>query len=204
MRKSLVAYLSAPIRPNFASTNPYGSIANRQQHNISSLLDPNVVMMTNAAATIAAVTASAVQQINQAKAAPPHTSAQSSLAAALNARNSLLSHPHHATAGAANPSASQLAALLGAAAAPQNSLHAGHAASLQQFLGLGDRRQTSTTQQQAAPALASPAVSNAMFPSMQTWSLEKLGKKEKGVEVHISALFYFFGSPISTFRRATC
>jgi hypothetical protein len=152
-------------------------MANMQQQNLSSSMDPNVMMMTNAAATIAAVAASAVQQINQAKAAPPHTSAQSSLAAALNARNSLFSRPHHATAGAANPSASQLAALLGASAAPQNYLHAGPASSLQQFLGLGDRLKTSTIQQQAAPALSSPAVSNAMFPSMQTWPLERLGKK---------------------------
>jgi PAS domain-containing protein len=162
MRKSLEAYLSAPIQPPYAMANPYGSIANRQQHNSSSMMDPNFMMMTNAAATF--------QHLNQAKAAPPHTSAQYNYAAALNARNSLLSHPHHANVGSAS---------LGASSAPQNSLYAGPASSLQQFLGFGDRNKTSAAQHQSAPALSSATASNTMLPSMQTWSLEKLGKKEK-------------------------
>lgn len=171
----MAAHMSAPSPSPFVSSNPYGSINNTHQHHLSSLLDPNVMMMTNAAATIAAVAASAVQHAHQAKAAPSHNSMQSSLSAAMNARNSLFAQQHHASAGAANPAASQLAALLGGSTSQHHHLQSPGATSLQQLLGLGETMQNSPAPSPAA-ALAPPAVSNVMVPSMQTWSLEQLGK----------------------------
>eukprot|EP00980_Cylindrotheca_fusiformis_P008881 scaffold1900_cov123-Cylindrotheca_fusiformis.AAC.7 len=165
---NLAAHLSASSPSPSAFGNHFGSMGNGQQHNLSSFLDPNMMMMTNAAATIAAVAASAVQQMNQAKLDPNHNSVQSGLAAAMNARTSMMTHQHHPNPGNGNPAASQLAALLGAApSASSQNIQNPSAVSLQQFLGLGDKLQTP-----APPQVA--ATPNGMFPNMQTWSLEQL------------------------------
>ena len=150
----------APTAPTAPTPPPYsnGHPATRQ----SPMIDPNVMMMTNAAATIAAVAASAVQQIqksasnNNSMSGSP-SSSQSNLAAALKARKPA-------------PGTSHLAALLGASTSQPPSVP--FQAPLQPYLAFGDNVQSSN-----GSAVSSNAMTNALLPSMQNWSLEQLGKQ---------------------------
>jgi hypothetical protein len=176
---SLVAQVSTTGSAAASFANAYhGSMANTQQA-LPSLADANVMMMTNAAATIAAVAASAVQQMSQGQQGNsiPHSSAQSSaqssLAAAWKARKPLISHSPHSSASA-NPATSHLAALLGA---QPSSAFPTQGPPLNHLLGLGESLTSGSTSQTASVAISPTTVTNALLPSMQTWSLKQLGKR---------------------------
>eukprot|EP00429_Kryptoperidinium_foliaceum_P091989 CAMPEP_0176186100 /NCGR_PEP_ID=MMETSP0121_2-20121125/1693_1 /TAXON_ID=160619 /ORGANISM="Kryptoperidinium foliaceum, Strain CCMP 1326" /LENGTH=846 /DNA_ID=CAMNT_0017524569 /DNA_START=185 /DNA_END=2725 /DNA_ORIENTATION=+ len=101
----------AHMQPPF-NTNTLQALSNNQQF---SFLDPNVLMMTNAAATIAAVAASAVQQMNQGSSAPAPPVGNGGAASAFTP--ALLAQVRNAVAAQASSGAAvspQIAALLAA------------------------------------------------------------------------------------------
>lgn len=167
-------------------------------------VDPNVMAVTNTAATIAAVAASALQQITKAKSHHPHqpltgssaghhtSSVNPALVAALGGQPLIPSAAHHRThAGAAAATSGvppHLAALLAGgspvnaaaslhhAATTPTSIHSGiHQALTSPGAGAVDTK-LHPTAAAAAHATAS-SISNALLPNMHSWTLEQLGKK---------------------------
>ena len=173
LAKQVSASSSKPPPSSYTNSNSGISSSTRQ----NPLLDPNVVMMTNAAATIAAVAAQAVQHMQKSSSSPspaPNSSQQqsSSLAAALKSRKPLISHGGTGGTPSGN---SHLAALLGASASQHGSVP--FQAPLQPYLGFGDTLQPPTS----SAGISSNAMTNALLPSMQSWSLEQLGKYRNGI-----------------------
>jgi hypothetical protein len=180
--------------------NSYGSLSNTQQF---PFVDMNAVMMTNAAATIAAVAASAVLHMTQSKAsssptahpgvdgATPHMPHGAFVAAYQEARKPLMpAQAAHTPLHASIPP--HVAALLGAAPGGQhsipyqNSVAVSSPASSQQHHAFNPGESASTLHPTAAPAAAhsaasiqSGSMSNALLPQMQTWSAEQLGENKK-------------------------
>lgn len=158
-----------------------------------SFLDPNVMMMTNAAATIAAVAASAVQQLNQSGAGSAASSVNGNRGGISALTPALLAQLRSSAASQSISSSSlqpQLVALLAAAGGGsrhglqlQNTTGPPLSASLQQIL----------SQVEAAKAHPPPAPSSitsgvtitAMPTGMQGWTLAQLGKiTPKEISVH--------------------
>ena len=173
---SLAKQVSASASSSYANSKGGISSSSTQQ---SPLLDSNIRMMSNAAATIAAVAAQAVQQMQKSSSSPspaPNSSQQQAgLAAALNSREPLISH---SASGSTASGTSHLAALLGASASQHSSVP--FQAPLQPYLGFGD-----TLQSSASAGLSSNAMTNALLPSMQSWSLEQLGKYRNGIYIRM-------------------
>jgi hypothetical protein len=154
-------------------------------------VDPSVMMMNNAAATIAAVAASAVQQLNQGK---THQSVGAGAQGAAPFALQLLSSQGGSRgSGGGNSSLnSQVAALLGAAAGGQSTLTfplntqsgSNNGASHQ---GLANNGESSSVQAMtgsfprsfgthSSTTMSSSSMANVLLPSMQTWSIDQLGK----------------------------
>lgn len=176
LAKQVSASASKPSPSSYANSKGGISSSSTQQN---PLLDPNIMMMSNAAATIAAVAAQAVQQMQKSSSSPspaPNSSQQQAgLAAALNSRKPLISH---SASGSTASGTSHLAALLGASASQHSSVP--FQAPLQPYLGFGD-----TLQSSASAGLSSNAMTNALLPSMQSWSFEQLGKYRNGIYIRM-------------------
>lgn len=151
--------------PSSLFGNPYTSLSSPQQ---LSFVDPNVAIMTNAAATIAAVAASAVQHMAREKASSvpsahsgAHGMSHGALVAALqhDARKpppSSSLHPH-------------VAALLGG----RHSLpYPSSTGSLHRALNPGE----SATLHPAITTASMNSGSNTLLPHMHTWSADQLGE----------------------------
>jgi hypothetical protein len=156
-------------------------------------VDPSVMMMTNAAATIAAVAASAVQQMNQSQSKTHQSGGTGAQGAAPYALQLMSSQGGSHGSGGGNSSLnSQVAALLGAAAGgqstltfPLNTQNGNNNGSSHQ--GLGNNGESSSLQAMTASfprsygthsstAISSSSMGNKLLPSMQTWSIDQLGK----------------------------
>ena len=156
--------------PPFAM-NALQSLAGNQQ---LPFLDSNVMLMSNA--TLAAVAASTIQQLNQAKSAIPPTNAASatpqvtqSLLAAL--RTSGL-------AGSASNSAlpPHVAALLAAGAShPGLQVPAASTTTVSPHLQQVLRQETSSLRPSAASALVNSSTSASTSGTMQGWTVDQLG-----------------------------
>lgn len=156
-------------------------------------LDPGVMLMSNAAATIAAVAASAVQQMNQGKhhqngVGGSLSSSSSGISNSfVGARNLLSSHGSTTSSEVINQ---HVANLFGAAAAGHSTLpyglgsQGGHSvnSSVQRSLGssgegLSMHPLTSSKKSAYIPPISSKtSMPNVLLPGMQSWSLEQLGE----------------------------
>jgi hypothetical protein len=198
-----IAAVAAATPPPFG--NSYGSLSNTQQF---PFVDMNAMMMSNAAATIAAVAASAVLHMTQGKAsssptAHPGVDGSTShmphgafVAALQDARKPLMpAQAAHTPLHSTIPP--HVAALLGATPGGQHSIPfqnpvAGSApASSQLHHVLNPGESASTLYPTAAPAAAiqSGSMSNALLPQMQTWSAEQLGENKKD-DKHVFLLLF--------------
>jgi hypothetical protein len=185
-RQGVAAHLAA------AAAN--GSFSSSFASNTSQFpfrVDPSVMMMTNAAATIAAVAASAVQQLNQSK---THQSGVAGAQGATPFALQLLSSNggSRGSVGGSSSLNSQVAALLGAAAGGQSTLtfplntHNGNNNG-SSHQGLTNNGESSSLQAitasyprsfgtHSSTAISSTSEGNVLLPSMQTWSIGQLGK----------------------------
>lgn len=166
--------------------NSYGAMGNTQQY---PLVDPNVMMMTNAAATIAAVAASAVQRMAQGNVllsggAGTTTSMPPALAAAVRSAGNqpVPSQPQSNTSIPPH-----VAAFFGASGGGQHYIQSQNLTSvgslpsqLQQAFNQGEAASalhpSAAAAAQAAAPKSSGAISNALLPSMQKWKYDQLGK----------------------------
>jgi hypothetical protein len=168
---------SSPSPSHYSSA--YGSVS--QQY---PFVDPGVLAMTNTAATIAAVAASALQHITQAKPPPlPNNAVSASVNPGLGGRKPLL--PSHRGHAGASPHFT--AALLGSSvpgAAPVS--FSKHAAS---SIHAGIHRALSPAD--ASSSLhhsTANSISSALLPHMQSWPPEQLGENEPLIYVAFQAL----------------
>jgi hypothetical protein len=143
-------------------------------------VDPNVLMMTNAAATIAAVAASAVQQMTQGKAGGGNSPVPPGLGGAFAGsagRSLLASHTAARAPGSGNNgqlSHQQVAALLGGGGG-QSSLGFQLTSPPSSHTGSSSRPGISSSQT-SFPAPSSGSMSSVLLPGMQTWTLEQIGR----------------------------
>jgi hypothetical protein len=168
--RGMAAHIAASGSTPPPYQNQYGSVHSAQQF---SFMDPNGMMMSSAAATIAAVAASAVHQMTQGRNGQSGANGGSTslvppalVAALQGARGNQLVPTHSVGNTAVHP---HVAALMGAAAC-------GH---LQMQNSVGVAPVPSQLHQALSP-VDSPSIgsmSNVLLPSMQTWNLEQLGKK---------------------------
>jgi hypothetical protein len=183
--RGMAAHIAASGPTPPAYPNQYGSVPNAQQF---SFMDPNVMMMNSAAATIAAVAASAVHQMAQGKNGQSGVNGSTSLvppalvAALQGARGNQLVPTHSAGNTAVHP---HVAALFGSAACGQlqmqNSVVAAPVPSqFHHSLSSADSASTLHPSTAAAAHAAAGSMSNVLLPSMQTWNLVQLGKKTMG------------------------
>jgi len=144
----------------------------------SSFVDPNVMMMTNAAATIAAVASSAVQQIAQAKGSQPTSMTPGTtspvppglVAALRNVGPGIVP----SNAQTLNP---QIAAILGAAAGSPTIPFQNPAMAVSTLAALAGKINPPEAKAKLPPSKPAPAssVSTPVLPSMQSWSVEQIG-----------------------------
>lgn len=187
--QGMAAHLAAAAA-NGSFSSSFSGVQNSSQFPFR--VDPSVMMMNNAAATIAAVAASAVQQLNQSKThqSGGPTCAQGAAPFALQLLSS--QGGSHGSGGGNSSLNSQVAALLGAAAGGQSTLTfplntqtcSKNGSSHQ---GLANNGESSSLQAMTASfprsfgthtstAISSSSMPNVLLPSMQTWSIDRLGK----------------------------
>ena len=184
-----------------------------------SFVDPSVMMVTNAAATIAAVAASAVQQMTQGKATHaagggsspvPHGLAgafQGTTARNLLSAPGVLSSapgtsaqlpPHVAallSAGGAQHTLSSLLAGQKTASAPAPTPAHVHATLQSAKVDTSSAltgiagSQASFPSHAAVAAMASGSMNNVVVPGMQNWSLEQLGETTVGYSMPFEGFF---------------
>jgi hypothetical protein len=187
--RGMAVHIAASGSTPTSYPNQCGSVPDEQQF---SFVDPNVMMMSNAAATIAAVVASAVHQMTQGMNGQSGANGGSTslvpsalVAAFQGARGNQLVPTHSVGNTAVHP---HVAALLGTAAGGQLQMQNPVGAALvpsQLYQALSPADSSSTlhpsTAAHAAAAITSGSVSNVLLPSMQTWNLEQLGEKTMGL-----------------------
>jgi hypothetical protein len=180
------AFMSVPTAPSHRHHPPSGTTSGITASHLAAMADHNAAfMMSNAAATIAAVAASAVQQMTQAKVPPgttggntggPSASLPASLYhAALHGNRNLLmpgttggQQIPHAALLAALANANQTAAAVQAIPTPQPAPgHTEAATAIASSL----LRPNAPVLSQPTSTLASPA----LLSDMQSWKLEQLG-----------------------------
>lgn len=150
-----------------------------------SFLDPNVVMVTNAAAAIAAVAASATQQLNRGSTspAPQAGSGVASLPPALLASlRSVGVNPTSANVSVPPPIVSLLAAAAGAGGGHhglqlQGATNTPVSAHLQQLLSHADSSKLHSPPA-PTPLPVGVASKSSSHSGMQSWTLEQLGMYE--------------------------
>jgi hypothetical protein len=151
-------------------------------------VDPNVLMMTNAAATIAAVAASAVQQMTQGKQShgvsgggnSPVPPGLGGAFAGSAGRALLTSHAVARAPGSGNNgqlSHQQVAAFLGGGGG-QSSLGFQLTSPPSSHTGSSSRPGI-TSSQTSFPAPSSGSMSSVLLPGMQTWTLEQIGRNNR-------------------------
>jgi hypothetical protein len=185
--QAIAAHLAAAAA-NGSFPSSFSGVQNTSQFTFG--VDPSV-MMTNAAATIAAVAASAVQQLNQNK---THQSGGTSVQGAAPFALQLLSSQggSHGSGGGNSSLNSQVAALLGAAAGGQSTLTfplntQSGSTNGSSHQGLANNGESSSLQAMTASfprsygthsstVISSSSMANVLLPSMQNWSIDQLGK----------------------------
>ena len=197
-------------------------------------VDPSVMMVTNAAATIAAVAASAVQQMAKPShptgggTSPVPPALASAFPGAAAARNLLTAAPPSlASAASTNPPLpAHIAALLGSGGTQSSlsSLLASHTASAatpvtvhaslpstkvdhsSALAGITGSQAPFPPSHAAVAAMASGSMNNVVVPGMQNWTLDQLGKGPPlyGRPIKTLAVSNFLCLLHSNLCRATC